>query len=118
MRSLFLFLCLAILLAGGSYAFLRFAPDRYDPFAPLDIAEKPSFLTEWKLRALKGDPAACFAALDAAGIAYTRIPDRETGEGCGFENAARLADAVLPCPGETRMLNSDAGSKSSECRRP
>lgn len=92
MRSLAVVLCLALMLGVGAYVFLRYAPDHYNPFAPLAIADPPTFLTEWKLRALKGDPGACFAALDAAGIAYAAIQDRETGEGCGFENAARLQD--------------------------
>jgi hypothetical protein len=97
MRLFVVFLCLALLLAGGGYAFRRYVPDRYNPFAPLAIADRPSFLTEWKLRALNGDPAACFAALDAAGIGYTPIQDREMGEGCGFEDAARLQDnAAMP----------------------
>ncbi|HMA14039.1 MAG: extensin family protein [Bacteroidota bacterium] len=93
MRPLVVLLCLAALLAAGWYGYRHHLPARYDPFAPLAIAERPSFLTPWKLRALKLDPAACFAAVDAAGIAYTPIPDRATGEGCGFEDAARLADA-------------------------
>ncbi|WP_340115472.1 extensin family protein [Pelagibius sp. 7325] len=92
MRTLVVIFSLAVMLSGGIYAFLRYAPDRFDPFAPLDIAEAPSFLTAWKLQSLKGDPSACFAALDAAGISYAAMPDRETGEGCGFENAARLQD--------------------------
>jgi len=97
MRPLVVLLCLAAMLAGGVYAFTRYAPDRYNPFAPLDIAEAPSFLTAWKLQSLKGDPAACYAVLGAAGISYTAIPDRETGEDCGFENAARLQDTeTLP----------------------
>ncbi|MGF1631022.1 MAG: extensin family protein [Kiloniellaceae bacterium] len=95
MRSLTFLICLALLIAAGGYGFLHYAPDRYNPFAPLSIAESPSFLTEWKLRALKRDPAACFAALDAAGIGYRAIPDRETGEGCGFANAARLQHSTV-----------------------
>lgn len=97
MRPLIVLICLAALAAAGWYAYRHYLPSRYDPFAPLSIAERPTFLTEWKLRALKVAPEACFAALDAAGIAYTPIPDRVTGEGCGFEAAARLKDPeVLP----------------------
>ena len=95
MRPLAILLCLALLLAAGGYGLLRYAPDRYNPFAPFSIAERPSFLTEWKLRALKGRPAACFAALDAAGISYRTIPDRETGDGCGFEGVARLQASTV-----------------------
>lgn len=90
MRRFIVFLCLAAVLGGGAYLFLRYAPDRYNPFAPLDITAPPSLLTEWKLRRLKGDPQACFAALGTAGLDYQLVPDRETGEGCGFENVVRL----------------------------
>ena len=96
MRPFVVLLCLAVLLAAGGYAYLHYLPDRYNPFAPLSIAERPSFLTEWKLRALKVDPKACFAALDAAGIGYQAVADRETGEGCGFEDAARLRQSTVP----------------------
>jgi hypothetical protein len=96
MRPLVVLLSLALLIAAGGYAFLHYAPDRYNPLAPLSIAEPPTFVTGWKLRALKGNPAACFAALDAAGIGYRLIPDRETGEGCGFADAARLQRSTVP----------------------
>lgn len=95
MRPFVVLLCIALVFGGGTYLFLRYAPDRYDPFAPLDIAAPPSFLTEWKLRALKGDPAACFAALGTADLDYQLVPDHETGDGCGFENAARLRRSTV-----------------------
>src|SRR3546814_6125251 len=66
MRPLAVLLCLALALAAGGYAVQRNLPERYNPFAPLSIAERPTFLTGWKLSALDGEPAACFAALDAA----------------------------------------------------
>jgi hypothetical protein len=96
MRPFVVLLCIVLVLGGGAYLFLRYAPDRYNPFAPLDIAAPPSFLTEWKLRARKGDHAACFADLGTAELDYQPIPDRETGEGCGFENAARLRRSTVP----------------------
>ncbi|GAB4391474.1 MAG: extensin family protein [Kiloniellaceae bacterium] len=95
MRPLAVFFCLIVLLGGAALAFLHFAPARYDPFAPLAIDEDPTFLTAWKLRGLKGDPEACFALLDAAGIDYRAIPDRVTGPGCGFQDAARLRHSSL-----------------------
>jgi len=107
MRPFFVMLCLAAVLGSGAYLFLRYAPDRYDPFAPLDISAPPSFLTAWKLRRLKDDPQACFAALGTAGLNVQPVPDRETGQGCGFENVVRLkrspmdwgaAGLPLTCP--------------------
>lgn len=97
MRLLVLLVCLAAIAAAGCFAALHYLPARYNPLAPLSITDEPTFLTGWKLRALAFDGDACFAALDDAGIVYTPIPDRVTGEGCGFANAARLRDsAVLP----------------------
>jgi len=96
MRPLMVLLCLAAFVGGGAYLFLRYAPDRYNPFAPLDLSASPSFLTAWKLRALKGDPVACFAALATVDLDYQAVSDRETGEGCGFENAARLRRSTVP----------------------
>src|SRR3546814_2457072 len=95
MLPLAVLLCLALALAAGRYAVQRKLPERYNPFAPLSIAERPTFLTGWKLSTLDGEPAACFAALDAAGIAYQLIPDRETGAGCGFEDAARVRETTV-----------------------
>src|SRR3546814_18436996 len=95
MLPLAVLLCLALALAAGRYAVQRKLPERYNPFAPLSIAERPTFLTGWKLSTLDGEPAACFAALDAAGIAYQLIPDRETGAGCGLEDDARVSETKI-----------------------
>lgn len=96
MRPLVILFCVALVVAAGGYALQRTLPDRYNPFAPLSIAERPTFLTGWKLSALDGEPGACFAALDAAGIGHQRIPDRATGAGCGFEDVARLRQTTVP----------------------
>ncbi|MBU1357852.1 MAG: extensin family protein [Gammaproteobacteria bacterium] len=82
-------------------------PDRLNPWAPLDVAEAPGFLTAYKLQHARGDPARCLAALDASGVDQSPVPDRVTGEGCGFRNAVRLragqsallvSPVVLSCP--------------------
>lgn len=45
MRPRVVLLCLALALAAGGYAVQRTLPDRYNPFAPLSIAGRPTFLT-------------------------------------------------------------------------
>ena len=65
-------------------------PARLNPWAPLDVAEEPGFLTGFKLERARSDPVRCIAALDDSRIAYTPIPDRRTGEGCGFDHAVRV----------------------------
>ncbi len=66
-------------------------PDRWNPLAPVDIAEAPNFLTPYKLRRLRDEPGRCHALLGRAGFDFEPVPDRETGDGCGFRNAVRIA---------------------------
>lgn len=81
-------------------------PERYDPWAPLDVAAPPDWLTSIKLARTRDDPALCTTALAITGMQYDPVPDRATGAGCGFSNAVRLKSAavrfgppvVLSCP--------------------
>lgn len=65
-------------------------PPHLDPFAPLNIAEAPNWLTPLKLRRTRADPAACLATLQRAGLRFDAVPDRPLQRGCGLENAVRL----------------------------
>ena len=81
---------LAAALATGRVAL----PNRWNPFAPLAVAEPPNFLTRHKLARLSRDPAACLAALDgAAGLPHSALPDHDAGNGCGWHDAVRLGGA-------------------------
>lgn len=76
-------------------------PARYNPFAPLDLTEEPNVLTGLKFRRASGDAGACRAALARAGVRFDPVPDRATGEGCGFTDAGRLqrvGEAALSSP--------------------
>jgi hypothetical protein len=76
-------------------------PPAIDPFAPFDLAEEPGFLTRFKFARAKADPALCREALTRGGIAFEPVPDRVTGEGCGFTGAGRvnrLGEAALSSP--------------------
>jgi hypothetical protein len=81
-------------------------PERYNPWAPLDVAAPPNMLTAYKLARARDDPRRCLAALAQTGMAYDLLPDRVTGPGCGFDNAVRLrtagvrlgAPVALSCP--------------------
>jgi len=68
-------------------------PERFNPWAPLDVAAEPDWLTGFKLSRARRDPARCLAALAQTGMQYDLLPDRVTGPGCGFENAVRLRSA-------------------------
>ncbi|MGQ9369513.1 extensin-like domain-containing protein [Azospirillum sp. ST 5-10] len=65
-------------------------PPRWNPWAPIDLTAGPNLLTRFKLNRLAGDGAACRAALAATALAFTPVPDRATGPGCGFRDAVRV----------------------------
>ena len=87
--------CCAVLAAGAwAIATGRVEiPERFNPWAPLDVVAEPDWLTGFKLSRARRDPARCLAALAQTGMQYDLLPDRVTGVGCGFQNAVRLRSA-------------------------
>lgn len=87
-------LLLLLLLAGGLLLAVRegWLPveDRWNPWAPLNLAEPPNFLTHWKLDRLAARPEACLAALETAELRFSPLPDQEPQPGCPLENVARV----------------------------
>lgn len=107
------FLLLLVLAAGCAAGWATWSgrlalPPRFNPWAPLDIAEPPGLLTGYKLMRLAGQPpAACLAWLDAAQVHHAPLADRHTPEGCGWSGATQLSalrtlrlstPAPLACP--------------------
>lgn len=90
-KKLFIVLCAAAILAYGYalHAGLIEIPHRWNPWAPLEIAAEPNFLTRYKLSRLS-DGALCMPVLAQAQMQYEPVADRITGEGCGFHNAVRI----------------------------
>ncbi len=84
----------------GLYSGRLVVPERFNPWAPLDVMATPNLLTPYKLSRARGDPGQCQAALAQTGMQYDMLPDRTTGAGCGFENAVRLkkADVAIGAP--------------------
>ena len=85
-------------LAATAYAVYTGAlriPERYNPWAPLDVAAAPDWFTDFKLSRARTEPASCSAALAQTGMQYEAVPDRITGDGCGFSNAVRLRSAAV-----------------------
>lgn len=70
-------------------------PARWNPLAPLDLTDAPNFLTAYKLKRLRNDPARCHALLAEAGLRFTPVPDRTVARGCGFHNAVRIEDSTI-----------------------
>jgi hypothetical protein len=94
-RWLGLALCAAVV-AAVAWAVATGAvkvPERFNPWAPLDATAPPDWLTGFKLARARSEPARCLAALARTGMQYDLLPDRETGPGCGFDNAVRLRSA-------------------------
>ncbi|WP_051675733.1 extensin-like domain-containing protein [Polaromonas glacialis] len=81
--------------AYGSYSGRLVIPDRFNPWAPLDVMATPNPLTPYKLSRARSDPGQCLAALAQTGMQYDVLPDRVTAPGCGFENAVRLRSAGI-----------------------
>jgi hypothetical protein len=88
---------LAVLFCLGLLVWLVHAqrihiPPRYDPFAPLDLADEPNLLTRFKQARAARDPALCRATLEAGNfVRATPVPDRTTESGCAIENAFAVA---------------------------
>ena len=90
----------------GVYLGLIKIPEDYNPWAPLNVAAAPNALTAYKLQRASSNPSACFAVLAQTDLQYDQLPDRVTGDGCGFTDAlllrqanVRLGSAIsLSCP--------------------
>lgn len=87
---------MALLLLAGAIGALRSGwiriPPQHDPWAALDPAEPPGWLTRVKLMRLAADDELCRTVLARAGLTYTRLDDRVTGDGCGYANAVRVRE--------------------------
>lgn len=83
-----------LVIAAVAWPWWPTIPARWLPWAPLSIADEPTAFTGLKLIRLSGDPEACSAVLRAAAIEHQRIPDRQTGAGCGFMGAVRVSGGV------------------------
>jgi hypothetical protein len=106
MRAFLLLLLLLSLLA------LLFArgwrpPDRFNPWAALDLRAAPDVWVRYKLARLADDPAQCRAALTRAGADFSVLPDRQDSRACGWTDAVRLRGtgvarlqrpAIVSCP--------------------
>lgn len=77
----------------GLYSGRLTIPDRFNPWAPLDVMAPPDMLTGYKLSRARSEPGRCLATLAQTGMQFDLLPDRATAPGCGFENAVRLKSA-------------------------
>ena len=66
-------------------------PDRYNPWAPLDLRAEPDLFLGYKLYRLGEDPPRCRAALAQAGARFVPLPDHVGNDGCGWHDAVQLS---------------------------
>jgi hypothetical protein len=99
MRAFLLFLLLLALLALVWSRGWR-PPDRYNPWAPLDLRAPRDLFFRYKLARLGQDPRACRAALAQAGARFDPLTDRDGPGACGWVDAVRLRGT-----GEARLVH-------------
>jgi hypothetical protein len=93
-RYLLVILLVVAALAGWAVHTGRLViPPQWNPWAPLDMTETPSFLTRYKLHRTAADPALCSMALGGSNLRHTALPDEDRANGCGWQNAVRVDDA-------------------------
>lgn len=71
-------------------------PPQHNPFKPLDLTLKPGIVTGFKLDSLTHDKPQCFALLDKAGIAYTRLDKPSENPDCGIADGLTLDKSLTP----------------------
>lgn len=81
-----------VLMVIGVTAFAFFnLPDRYDPFAPLDIRAEPApVVTRLKLAQIARDRTACDAALASSGLKIQRVAHLAS-QGCTLTEVVHVA---------------------------
>ena len=83
-----------VLAVGAGVAAIRNqwidVPPDFSPWAPLDLAATPNFLTRYKLSRLTNDDGLCRLVLQESAFAFEPVADSVTGENCGFKNAVTV----------------------------
>ena len=103
------FLAALLLVFGigyGTHGRFWTLPYHLDPWAPLSYAAPTDWLTGFRLQRLKAEPAACQALMSGTPWRFQAVPDRDTGQGCGFSNAIQVRQTsvalsspfTLSCP--------------------
>ncbi|MFN4283549.1 MAG: extensin family protein [Alphaproteobacteria bacterium] len=71
-------------------------PDRFNPWAPIDIADAPNLLTKYKLKRLAENRAQCLATLETTPLRFTPQADRNLDLECSFRNVVRVNGSSVP----------------------
>lgn len=93
MRGSSVLLILLLLSAGVAVSVWRgwlVVPDRWNPWAALDVREAPNMLTRFKLGRLQNDPQLCDKALRTSSLRYAHQADSAAGAKCPLSNTLRV----------------------------
>ncbi|MDR5783603.1 extensin family protein [Caballeronia sp. LZ065] len=80
----------ALAFGFGVYSRRIALPERYDPFAPLDVRAPRDTFTRFKLWRAMHDPQRCDAALARSGLVYRRMADATGQGGCLLKDVVRV----------------------------
>ncbi len=89
------FLAVLVVVAAVAVIIIERLPSQDSPFAPLDLDNPVGLATGFKLRRLRDSPAACGEAISHSSLVVRPLPDRRTGESCGFENVVAVSRSSL-----------------------
>ncbi|MBK9078162.1 MAG: extensin family protein [Hyphomicrobium sp.] len=85
---------LAVLAAGfASALWLGLVPQRFSPFAPLNLDEPASWFLDFRLASLNADARHCAAVIASPLIDASPITDQPITKGCGWQNGVRMSAA-------------------------
>jgi len=90
-----LLIALLFPIAGGVAAAFRqgVVPPAINPLPAIDLGSSDPWLVDWRLAALRYDPALCRRVLVSPHIEARPITDRPIHKGCGWINAVRMSRA-------------------------
>lgn len=106
--SVFWTLCVLAALAGGGWWLAGLPdsplPDHWNPRKALVVTAPVTPITRIQLMRALSDEATCRAALDQAGVAFSRLDDLVVNENCGIAGRGRLTGltSATIAPVETR----------------
>lgn len=106
MKVVLLLLGVLVLAAGQAWHLGWRPPAQWNPLAPLDVSQPPNWLTGFKLKRLRDDPAICQQALQSSQLRYRAQADSPASAKCPLSNVwrieggqARLSSSFLAsCP--------------------
>lgn len=80
----------------GVAVFNLLVPVQDNPFKPLDLTQQVGRATGFKLDMYAQRPEACFVALSAAGVDYTRVERAGEDRACNLVNGLTLDQSLTP----------------------